>query len=445
VFSVRFDVSTLVGAVGGDRRGPDVVVDGANIDSRELVSGQLFVPIVSDRDGHHFIAGALERGAPAYLTEHEPDRTAGGLATAVVVEDTARALTTAGGLARDELDRGSVREVVGITGSVGKTSVKDLTHAACSSWFRTEANLRSFNNELGVPLTLLNAPGDTEIMIVEMGARGAGHISELCEVGRPTIGVVTMVGAAHTEAFGDVEAVARAKSELVQALPASGTAVLNAEVPLVVAMAARTEAEVVTFGAGGDVRAERVELGPDLTVRYRLVSDWGKAEVALPVRGVHNVVNSLAAATVALVSSVPVDSVVEGLAAAVLSPWRMEVTTAASGAVVINDAYNANPMSVRAALESLAAVDATRRVAILGRMAELGTEEEPAHRAMSELAHELGVTVIAVDCAAYTVADVHVTDHDGALAELGPLGQGDAVLVKGSRVAGLEQLAARLA
>jgi UDP-N-acetylmuramoyl-tripeptide--D-alanyl-D-alanine ligase len=423
----------LAAATGGHLAGPDVTVDGASIDSRTVRPGQLFVPVVAERDGHEFVPAALERGAAAYLTAREP---AGG--TAVVVDDTVAALRAIGQLARDRLSC----PVVGVTGSVGKTSVKDLLAAALGVGLRTTASQGSFNNELGVPLTLLSAPADAEAVVVEMGARGVGHIADLCEVARPTVGIVTRVAAAHTEAFGSIDEVARAKGELPAALPVDGTAVLFTGDERVLAMAALTRASVVTFGDGGDVRAIWLEVDDELRPTFTLVSPWGNAVVELGVRGVHQVDNALAAAAAALVCGLSPEQVAEGLGSAVLSPWRMDLTTASSGARILNDAYNANPASVTAALQSLAALPAARRTAVLGVMAELGTTSDEEHAAIGELARELGVRLVAVAAPAYGGEDVG--DVDAAIAALGDLGPDDAVLVKGSRVAGLERLAAAL-
>ena len=423
----------LAAALGGRLEGPDVTVDGATQDSRAVEPGQLFVPVVAERDGHEFIAAALAKGAAAYLTT---GRLEGG--TAIVVDDTVTALQAAGRHARSLLPP----LVVGITGSVGKTSVKDLLAAVLSERFATHASAQSFNNEIGVPLTLLGAPDGTEAVVVEMGARGVGHIAELCAIASPTIGIVTRVAAVHTEVFGTIEDVARAKGELVEALPAEGAAVLSAADPRVLAMGSRTTARVVTFGDGGDVRASGVVLGADLQARFELSSPWGSATVSLGVRGEHQVDNALAAAAAALVAGEDLEAVVQGLSRGVLSRWRMELTTAPSGAVVLNDAYNANPTSVAAALRSLAALPARRRVAVLGVMAELGDLEDAEHAAIGALAAELGIEVISVDAAGYGVQDV--PDLAAALVALGPVGEGDAVLVKGSRVAGLERLAAAL-
>lgn len=420
---------------GGRLEGPDAAISGAAIDSRSVEPGQLFVPIVAERDGHDFVPAALQAGASGYLTHQAPE---GG--SAVVVADTAMAL---GALGRDARERlGPAARVVGVTGSVGKTSVKDLLAAALAAHWRTSANVRSFNNELGVPLTLFNAPDDTEALVVEMGARDRGHIKALCDLAGPTVGIVTRVAAVHTEVFGTIDDVATAKGELVESLPPGGTAVLNAADPRVAAMADRTVADVVTFGVGGDVRAEQVVLDDDLHPTFRLVSPWGRAEVRLEARGAHMVDNALAAAAAALSCAVPLDVLPGALERAALSPWRMEVVRLASGVVVVNDAYNANPTSMAAALRALAALPARRRVAVLGLMAEIGATSDAEHEAIGALAHELGVEVVSVGVPAY--GGRFVTDLDAAHAALGTLTPETAVLVKASRVAGLERLAARL-
>jgi UDP-N-acetylmuramoyl-tripeptide--D-alanyl-D-alanine ligase len=426
--------SELAEATGGRLEGPDVVVDGATADSRDARPGQLFVPIVAARDGHDFVAAALDAGAAAYLTAREP---VGG--TAVVVGDTLAALADAGRLARARTEGA----VVGITGSVGKTSVKDLVAAALAPTRRVAASERSYNNELGVPLTLLRAAADVDAVVVEMGARGVGHIAHLCSIARPTVGIVTRVAAAHTESFGSIDEVAQAKGELVESLPADGTAVLSASDPRVAAMAERTAARVVTFGEGGDVRAVWLELDDQLRPTFTITSPWGSAVVELPLRGRHMVDNALAAAAAAMALGVPPAEVAVGLGQATLSPWRMDLITAPTGARILNDTYNANPASVRAALESLADLPAERRTAVLGVMAELGAHSAAEHAAMGAFARELGIRTVAVAAPAYG-ADVDVPDLEAARAALGDLDGGDAVLVKGSRVAGLEQLAAQL-
>lgn len=434
---MRLRTSEVAAATGGELVGPDVEVDGATIDSRRVGAGELFVPIVAERDGHDFISDALAAGAAASLSSS--GRPVDG--TTVVVDDTGAALVALGRVARARLaDR-----VVAVTGSVGKTSVKDLLSAALAARWSTVASAGSFNNELGVPLTLLGATEGTEAVVVEMGSRGAGDLRFLCSIAAPTVGVVTGVGLVHTETFGTIEGVARAKAELVEALPADGTAVLNADDPRVAAMAVVTPASVLRYGsagAGADVSATDVDLDGELRPSFRLRSPWGDADVRLAVRGRHQVANALAAAAAALACGVVPDAVAAGLGQAALSPWRMALERSASGALILNDAYNANPLSVAGALRALAELAASRRIAVLGTMAELGEVSAAEHRAVAALAAELGVRVVAVGEPAYGCELVDGVDE--ALAALGPVGEGDVVLVKGSRVARLERLAARL-
>jgi UDP-N-acetylmuramoyl-tripeptide--D-alanyl-D-alanine ligase len=430
---MRFLASDVARAVGGELVGPDVEIDEARHDSRDIVGGELFVPLVDQRDGHDFIQSALAAGAAAYFTSREPE---GG--SAICVADPARALAALGMHARSKLpDR-----VVGVTGSVGKTSCKDLAAAALGVRFETHASLRSFNNELGVPLTLVNAPEGTEATIVEMGARGLGHIDELCDIAQPLIGVVTTVESVHTELFGDLVQVALAKGELIEHLPHNGTAILNKANEHVAAMAARAVGRVLFFGTDdADVRASNVVLDRDLRPSFLLETAWGNTPVELGVRGEHQVMNALAAAAVALVCGVSLGEVAQGLSLAELSPWRMELHTAPSGALVLNDAYNAGPASMEAALRAVHQLEATHRVAVLGPMAELGDQGRAAHRRITAIASELGIDLLAVGAPDYGDGAEHVDDIAAALDRLGSIGAGDAVLVKGSRMAGLEQLA----
>ncbi|MGI8751597.1 MAG: UDP-N-acetylmuramoyl-tripeptide--D-alanyl-D-alanine ligase [Acidimicrobiales bacterium] len=445
---MQWSAAQIVDATGGTlhHAGEEGArLDGVGIDSRRVIPGMLFVPVRAERDGHAFIAAALAAGAGGCLAESDrvedvdvPEGT-----VTIEVADTRAALSCLGGAARDRL----TGPVVGITGSVGKTSAKDLTAAALGTRFRVAASERSFNNELGVPLTLANAPGDTNVAVVEMGARAPGDIRDLCAVARPTIGVVTAVAASHTETFGTIDGVAAAKAELIGSLPASGTAVLNCDDSRVAAMAARSAAPVLLWSAegrpGADVTAHDIRIDDQLRASFVLRSPWGSVPVALEVRGVHQVGNALAAASVALCCGVDLDGVSTGLARGQLSPWRMEVRLAPAGGRVINDAYNANPTSMAAALRSLAALEADRRIAVLGIMAELGPDEDHEHYQMAALAAELGIEVVAVGTDLYGLAPE--ADMAAAAARIGGIGPGTAVLIKGSRVAGLERLAALLA
>ena len=445
--AVRWTLEEIAAATGGRLHGHGATaVDGVTQDSRDVRPGMLFVPLVAERDGHDFIADAVAAGASAYLTARKPEAASVG---AVEVVDTLEALKA---LAREARRRLGAAPVVGVTGSVGKTTTKDLLAAALSRDRRVWASTRSFNNEIGVPITLLSSPAGTEALVVEMGSRGSGHIAQLCALARPTMGVVTTVGLSHTSELGSLATVVAAKRELVEALPADadgGVAILNAGVPEVAAMASSTDARVVTFGHGGEVAAVQLTLDDDLTPRFVLRSPAGEFEVTLGARGLHSVDNALAAAAAALELGVSLDDVAAGLAEPALSPLRMEVVRAAGGARLLNDSYNANPLSMRAALHALAALPAGRRIAVLGTMAELGEFEAAEHAAIGSLAAELGVRVVAVDAPGYSRggAAVDVEGIDGALdalRDIGGLGADDAVLVKGSRVAGLERLVERL-
>ncbi|MGH9132818.1 MAG: UDP-N-acetylmuramoyl-tripeptide--D-alanyl-D-alanine ligase, partial [Ilumatobacteraceae bacterium] len=355
---------------------------------------------------------------------------------AIEVADTVAALVDVATWATPRLGA----TVVGITGSVGKTSTKDLAAAAIGAGRRVVASERSFNNEQGLPVTVLNAPEGTEVLVLEMGMRGFGEIGRLCDVGRPSIGVVTAVGRSHTELVGDLGGVARAKRELVEALPSDGTAVLNADDEHVIAMRSHTVAAVLTFGtsASADVQADAIELDDLAMARFTVRSPWGSVPVRLAASGRHMAINAAAAIAVAGALGVPVADAAAALATTRISAMRMDARRAASGAVVINDAYNANPTSMRAALESLAAVRAERRVAVLGVMAEL-EDPKAAHAEVAEVARQLGIEVVAVGTDLYGVPAT--ADPVGAL---GRLSNGDAVLVKASRVGGLEWLAAEL-
>jgi UDP-N-acetylmuramoyl-tripeptide--D-alanyl-D-alanine ligase len=428
---MRFEAVDATAAVGGRLVGPNVAIDGVSFDSRSLAPGQLFVPLVADRDGHEFIQGALARGAAAYLTSRPAE---GG--TAIEVPDTLRALMQLAAAMRPRF----VGPVIGITGSVGKTSTKDLAWAALATTKRTWANERSFNNEQGLPTTLLNAPADTEVMVLEMGMRGFGEIAALCDVAHPTIGVVTRVAEAHSDRVGGIDGVAQAKSELVRALPAHGTAVLNADDSRVRAMSAATTADVLLYGEASDahVQVSNVVLDEMARPSFQLRSPWGAVAVSLGVSGRHMVSNAAAAlACVGLVGG-DLEAAAAALADVGLTAMRMEVQRTASGAIVLNDSYNANPTSMRAALDALAALPVPRKRAVLGLMAEI-SDPVAEHLAVVEYATGLGIEVLAYGTTLYGLPLV-----EDPIAALGSLAGGDAVLVKGSRVVGLERVAAAL-
>jgi UDP-N-acetylmuramoyl-tripeptide--D-alanyl-D-alanine ligase len=454
---IRTSLAELAAAVGGtlDRAGADVVVDGAvTLDSRRVEPGGLFGAVAGERvDGHAYARDAVAAGAAAALLA----RPVG--VPAVLVDDTVAAL---GRLARSVLARLPALVVVAVTGSSGKTSTKDLLAQLLVAAGPTVAAEGSYNNELGLPLTALKADPATRNLVLEMGARGPGHIAALCAVAPPRVGVVLNVGSAHLGEFGSREAIARAKAELVEALAPDGLAVLNADDAAVAAMAARTAARVVTFGESrrADVRADAVRLDGAGRPSFTLLTPEGSAAVGLRLHGGHQVANALAAACVGRELGLSPSAVAAGLAAAVpLSRWRMEVVERPDGVTVVNDAYNANPDSVRAALKALVAMAGGRRTwAVLGEMRELGPESVVEHDAIGRLAVRLDVArLVVVGPGARPIhtgaflegswggESVYVPDADAAARLLREqVRPPDIVLVKASRAAGLERVATGL-
>jgi len=461
--------ATLQPGPGSAAPGAAALITGVTVDSRKVTGGELFVAIVGERvDGHDYVADAFAAGAAAAVVTRPLEAPAG---PQLIVDDPYAALARLAGAVRTEADP----TVVGITGSTGKTSTKDLLAAVAAVRFSTVASHRSENNELGVPLTLLRAIGGAEVVVCELGARGPGQIAELCRHVRPLIGLVTNVGVSHYERFGSAQAIVDAKSELPASLPPAGpagrggVAVLNADDPTAPGMARLTAAEVLTYGTGRGawLRGESIELDRQGRPAFRIVRGAERVTVALGVSGVHQVHNALAAAAAGLALGLSLDEVAEGLGRAQASPWRMEVSDATGaglagrGAVVVNDAYNANPTSVASALETCAAMvpEGGRLLAVLGPMAELGEIEVAEHERVGRLAAAAVDRLVAVGEQALPLAGaaqaaglagvVLVTATGDALAgavaeALGPTGPGDVILVKASRVAGLERVAARL-
>lgn len=448
------DIASAVGGRLVDVPDPSIQVTGVVFDSRRAGPGDLFLALAGDRaDGYDFAAAAQAAGAVATLV----NRPLGG--PAIVVDDVMAAM---GRLARTALQRLPDVTVVGITGSSGKTTTKDLVAQLLASLGPTVAPPGSYNNELGLPHTVLLATAGTRYLVLEYSSRGLGHIAALCSVARPDIAVELNVGTAHIGEFGSTEVIAQAKSELVACLSAAAVAVLNADDPLVRAMAAATAARVVLTGTGSDadVRAEGVRLGDHGRPSYTLCAAGERARVQLPLYGEHQVSNSLAAAAVGIELGMSVAEVAVALAQVrPRSRWRMEVTERADGVTVINDAYNANPDSMRAAVRSLVAIGGQRRTwAVLGAMAELGDRAEAEHEGIGLLVNQLGVDrLVAVGEGAAAVHAGAVREGSrnmesvrapGIGAALGLLRAevrpGDVILVKASRAVGLERVALAL-
>jgi UDP-N-acetylmuramoyl-tripeptide--D-alanyl-D-alanine ligase len=447
-------LSEIASAVRGALRGPDDVASTVETDSRAVGPGSLFVAIDGERlDGHAFVGDAFARGAVGALV-HRP----GIDGTVIQVPDTGRALLD---LAADERDRMTGTRVVGITGSNGKTSAKDLAAAVVGTRLRTHASPASFNNEVGLPMTLLRAEPGVEVVVAEMGARREGDVRLLCDVARPDAVVVTNVGTAHLGIFGSWDAIVRAGSEPVEWLGPNGTAIVNADDAVARAYADETTAAVITFGLdpGADVRAEDVELGPDARATFTLWSAGEREPVELAVPGDHMVSNALAAAAVGRWAGVTLAECAAALKGAGVAHWRMETSTGASGIVIVNDAYNANPESMAAALKAARwMAKGERLVAVLGHMAELGPVEFEEHERLGRLVVRIGVErLITVGERARTIARAAIRegqlpedvasyeDPSKAVADVRAwVRPGDVVLVKGSRVAGLERVAEAL-
>jgi UDP-N-acetylmuramoyl-tripeptide--D-alanyl-D-alanine ligase len=471
---IPMTLAEVAEAVGGRLHlstGDELVAGSVEFDSRAIGKGGLFVALPGERvDGHDFAASAHAAGAVGVLAARpvEAPSVLVGEPGADMERQAAAVLAALSALAAEVARRLPALEIVGLTGSSGKTSTKDLVAAVLEPLGATVAPPGSFNNELGHPWTVLRADRLTQHLVLELAARGLGHIAAQCAVAQPRIGVVLNVGSAHLGEFGSPEAVAQAKGELVEALPTAvrgGVAVLNADDPRVAAMAARTSARVVTFGTEGNYAGNiRAGTTPDLLATdiwlddagrpgFRLSTPAGETEVGLRLVGAHQVSNALAAAAVALELGADPDQVADVLSAArPASRWRMEVTTRPDGVTVINDAYNANPESMRAGLEALVAISGSERRswAVLGAMGELGDTAEAAHTGVGRLAARLGVRhLIAVGApdyrAGYGEESMVVPDVAAALEALHErLLPGDVVLVKASRAAGLERVAAGL-
>ncbi|MGV9305194.1 UDP-N-acetylmuramoyl-tripeptide--D-alanyl-D-alanine ligase [Nonomuraea sp. NPDC003727] len=434
-------------------RGPVV------IDSRAVEPGSLFVAIKGARvDGHDFADQAMAAGAVAVLATRPL------AAPSVVVADPVRALAD---LARAVAGALPSATVIGLTGSAGKTTTKDLLARLTARMGPSIAPAGNFNNEIGHPLTVLRAEHETRFLVLEMGARHAGHIADLVRIAPPRIGVVLNVGTAHLGVFGGKQAIAAAKGELVEGLPADGVAVLNADDPLVREMAGRTRARVTLFGQAEDaaVRAEDVTVDERGRASFTLRTPSGAAHVALRLHGAHAVENALAAAATAYELGLPLTTIADELSQAEpRSRWRMEVTDRADGVTVINDAYNANPDSMRAAFEALAVLGkGRRRFAVIASLRELGEESEALNEGVGRtagLAGLSGLIVAGPDAepvlrgAAAGAAEsaarggpgeppiAHVPDAEAAGALLAEwLRPGDAVLVKGPRAMDLQRTA----
>jgi len=453
---IELSLEEIATVTGGRLVGPDARITGPVVtDSRECAAGSLYVARVGEHaDGHDFVPAALAVGAAGVLGERAVDG-----ASCVVVDDVELAFAE---VARAVVDRAPNLQIVGITGSSGKTSTKDLLGAVLARFAPTIAPYGSLNSEVGVPLTVCRIDEATRYLVAEMGASGVGHIAYLTKIAPPSIGIVLNVGQAHMGEFGSVEAIARTKGELVEALPQDGVAILNVDDSRVRAMASRTQAKVILVGLGedADYRATDVSIDEAGRPSYHLTCPLGEADVRLALVGEHQVGNSLSVIAAATSLGLALGDVVEAVAGAgAASRWRMEVSEVGGGVTLVNDAYNANPDSMRAALRALAHMGTSRRsIAALGEMRELGEASHDEHTAVGQLAAELGIDRLVVVGAgaqaiaqgartagmtadAVTTVDDIDAAHDVLVEQIAP---GDVVLFKSSRDSGLRMLGDRL-
>lgn len=428
---------------------------GASVDSRRIVPGSLFVALAGERtDGHAFVPAALRAGAVGALVARPVPLPADANGFQVEVADPLMALQE---LAAWWRSRSPVR-VVGITGSTGKTLAKEVIADVLSRGFRVLRNEGNLNSETGLPMTILNLDASHELAVLEMSMYTVGEIARLAEIAKPEVGVVLAVHPTHLERAGSIERIAQAKSELPAALPSDGLAVLNADDHRVAAMRDVTSAEVLTFGLGSDadVRASEVRSRGVEGTEFVITAPWGQRQVRSGTPGRHLVPHALAAAAVAHRFGLPLDEVAAGLASGSRAEHRMAILEAVSGATLIDDTYNASPVSVRGALEFLAETPVAtgrRRLAVLGDMLELGPDEERLHREVGEMVARQVDGLLAVGERARWIAEgarsgglsrvVTADDLDQALLvldrELAP-GVGDLLLVKGSRGIELDRL-----
>jgi UDP-N-acetylmuramoyl-tripeptide--D-alanyl-D-alanine ligase len=436
---MRITAADVSRVVSGTLVGQDVQAQGCAFDSRILEPHQAFVAIVGDRDGHDYLADARDRGARFALVQR--GRSIERL-TCVEVDDTVVALAAVGQMCRAQLNDAVAQRVVGITGSAGKTSTKNAVRAVLEAGFaHVYASTQSLNNDIGVPITVINAPDNCDALIVEMGMRGFGEIERLCEVARPTIGVITNVGDAHSERVGGLDGVARAKGELIESLPENGTAILNVDDARVAAMSSRTWASVMTYGSslGADVRWTTLEILTDGRARTRFDYDGESVEATPRLPGAHMAANAAAAIAVGITAGMTLEACGSGIGREESEAGRVIWRDGVAGARILDDTYNANSSSMIAALHVLARSDARRRYAVLGQMFEL-SEPQKAHRHIAEVAQDLGIEVIAIDTDLYGVEPAVLSDVVARLA----LQENDAVLVKGSRAARMERIVALL-
>ena len=428
--------SEVASVVHGTLVGLDCEASGIAFDSRALRHGQAFVALGGEADGHDYLRDAVTAGAPFAIVQRGKSIDA---LTCVEVDDCDAALTAIGRHCRDRLTSTLDGRVVGITGSVGKTSTKDLVLAVLKSQFaNAHGPEKSLNNDIGVPVTIVNAPDVCDALVLEMGMRGLGEIARLCDVGHPQIGVITEVGDAHSERVGGIEGVVRAKAELLMALPPSGVAIVNSDSVNAMKTVHGTSARVMTFGSSetASVRWEIVSSDERGCCTVRFTAGDESAVGIVPLPGIHMASNAAAAVAVGISCGIGIAQCVEALSNTQSASQRMQWVIGRNGIRILDDSYNANPVSVAAALRTVAETPAKQRYAVLGVMAEV-LHSDRAHRQIAELCRQVGIELLALETDFYGTGALSLTE---VARTLDGHDSNTVVLVKGSRVATAERV-----
>lgn len=436
---MRITASDVAHITGGLLVGTDSTADGVSFDSRTLLAGQMFVAIVGERDGHEFLHDAQRAGAAFALVGK--GRSIDGL-TCIEVSDTTVALALIGAHCRKSLAESVGNRVVGITGSAGKTSTKNMVREVLRAGFtHVHAADHSLNNDIGVPVTIMNAPTDTDALVIEMGMRGFHEIDRLCRIAQPIVGIVTNIGDAHGERVGGSDGIARAKGELLEALPSHGTAIVNRDDVYFSALAARANCDVLSFGAhqSADMRwtIQSIDHNGVCTALLHFGGDVVSIVPALP--GEHMVANAAAAVLAGVACGLSLEVAASGIGEENVEKGRMKWQNTTDGRRVLDDTYNANTASMIAALHVLASSTSGEKVAVLGAMAEI-TDAAEGHRRVASTARDLGIEIIAVDTDLYGVQGVSVDDAISRLASM----EWSVALVKGSRATRMERVVDQL-
>jgi len=428
--------SEVASVAHGTLVGLDCEASGIAFDSRTLRHGQAFVALGGEADGHDYLRDAVTAGAPFAIVQRGKSIDA---LTCVEVDDCDAALTAIGRHCRDRLATTLDGRVIGITGSVGKTSTKDLVLAVLrSKYANAHGPEKSLNNDIGVPVTIVNSPDSCEALVLEMGMRGLGEIARLCDVGQPQIGVITEVGDAHSERVGGIEGVVRAKAELLHSLPQSGIAIVNSDSVNAMKTVHSIAARVMTFGSSetAAVRWEIVSSDERGCCTVRFMAGNESAVGIVPLPGIHMASNAASAVAVGITCGIGIAQCVEALSNTQSASQRMQWVIGRNGIRILDDSYNANPVSVAAALRTVAETPAKQRYAVLGVMAEV-LHSDLAHQEIAKLCEQLGIELLALETDLYETNALSLSDIARAL---GGRDSNTVVLVKGSRVAAAERV-----